>query len=303
MLSAYRSSLLTRLVFYLATAAMLVPANAVGAGEDVSPSLGMAQETGSRISDLRVAQASGLHADSAPVAILGEAAARIDGDAESCGRDDCALGILVAEAMRSHLLMANSDTVPDLTARAEAWPAETGIVAALVPSESFGSALAAGPVTPETLNAALPGGERLVEIEATGAALLAALEHGAAEFGTGSPRLLQVAGLRYSVDPDQPSGQRVAEVRLWRPAGIEFIRHGREWVVMHSSGRWTRIDPAARYRLATTDSLARGEGGYASLAGAEAAAIEHLALAAVLADYLRSHSPYAPVLDDRIALR
>jgi 5'-nucleotidase / UDP-sugar diphosphatase len=213
---------------------------------------------------------------------------------ERCGREDCPLGILVAEAMRAHLLATEAEAAAGPAAPTEPRGTAGGIVAALVPASALGEGLEAGVLTAEALAAALPGAERLVEVEVTGAALLAALEAGAAS--DGEPRLLQVAGMRYALDPAAPPGQRV-EARVWRDAGSEFIRHGNEWNVMRRSARWMRLDPEARYRVATTAALVGGPDGFAVPDGAA----EGPPLTEVVAAYLRAQAPYAPVSDGRIA--
>jgi 5'-nucleotidase / UDP-sugar diphosphatase len=220
-----------------------------------------------------------------------EVAAFVEGG-ERCGREDCPLGILVAEAMRAHLLATEAEAAAGPAAPTEPRGTAGGIVVALVPASALGEGLEAGAVTAE----ALPGAERLVEVEVSGAALLAALEAGAATIGSEPPRLLQVAGMRYALDPAAPPGQRV-DARVWRDAGSEFIRHGNEWNVMRRSARWMRLDPEARYRVATTAALVGGLDGFAVPDGAA----EGPPLTEVVAAYLRAQAPYAPVSDGRIA--
>ncbi|MBE2232518.1 MAG: 5'-nucleotidase C-terminal domain-containing protein, partial [Anaerolinea sp.] len=60
------------------------------------------------------------------------------------------------------------------------------------------------------------------------------------------------AGLRWSLDLSQPRGQRFASVQ----------------VQDKTSGQWQALEPQRRYVLVTSDYLASGRDGYATLAAA-----------------------------------
>lgn len=91
----------------------------------------------------------------------------------------------------------------------------------------------------------MPFGNTVMLLELSGAELLAALEHGLSKAPALSGRFPQVSGLTFSYDAGAPVGHRVTSAAL---AGAP-------------------IDPARRYRLATTDYLADGGDGYAMLKG------------------------------------
>ena len=229
--------------------------------------------------------ATGARADAEAEAPLATLAAPVKGDAASCGFDECAMGNLIAEAMLAHAASEADGSGPPR------------IAVAIVPADAIAGPLAAGPVARADLRAVLPEAARLVRFDLTGAELLAALEQGA----SGPGPLLQVAGLRYAFDPDLPAGQRVSEVRLWRPAGTVMVRHGNEWNLMHQSARWLRLDPAARYLVVATDALRREMAGFGMPASEPAQ--DGPPLLDVVAAYLRMRATDAPLLDGRITRR
>lgn len=89
----------------------------------------------------------------------------------------------------------------------------------------------------------MPFGNTVMLLELPGADLLAALEHGLSKAPALSGRFPQVSGIAFSYDAGLPVGHRVTGASL--------------------GGK--PIDPARRYRLATTDYLADGGDGYAML--------------------------------------
>jgi len=115
--------------------------------------------------------------------------------------------------------------------------------------------IAAGPVTMDTAFTVLPYNNVLVELELTGAQVLAALEDGVANHldkGQSTGSHPYAAGLRWSLDLSQPRGQRFASVQ----------------VQDKTSGQWQALEPQRRYVLVTSDYLASGRDGYATLAAA-----------------------------------
>ena len=101
-----------------------------------------------------------------------------------------------------------------------------------------------GPITKRAVRELLPFSNTVTLLEVTGLALRAALEHSVDELPRPTGHYLQTAGLQMAVDATRPPGRRVGEVRI--------------------GGRL--LDPAARYRVAVPDYLARGKDGYPMLA-------------------------------------
>lgn len=89
----------------------------------------------------------------------------------------------------------------------------------------------------------LPFGNTVMLLDVSGADLRAALEHGLSAVPAPAGRFPQIAGMRVEYDPAAPGGQRLRQVMVGTGA----------------------LEPARRYRLATTDFLADGGDGYAML--------------------------------------
>lgn len=102
----------------------------------------------------------------------------------------------------------------------------------------------AGPITKRDIRALLPFSNTVTLLEVTGAALRAALERSVDELPRPTGHFLQTAGIEMTVDATRPAGQRVGAVTI----------EGRP------------LDPAALYRVAVPDYLARGQDGYPMLA-------------------------------------
>lgn len=114
-------------------------------------------------------------------------------------------------------------------------------------------AVGAGKLSMNTAFALLPFANVLYELELTGAEVVAALEdavdHHLSGGANGSGAHPYAAGLRWDLDMSRPKGQRFANVQ----------RRDRQ------SGEWSALDPARRYVLVTSDFLADGKDGYATL--------------------------------------
>jgi len=98
----------------------------------------------------------------------------------------------------------------------------------------------------------LPFTNVLVEMNLTGAQVVAALEDGVANHldnaqSNGSHPY--AAGLRWNLDMSQAKGQRLSNVQVRNK----------------TTGAWTAIDPAKTYVLVTNDFVAAGGDGYATL--------------------------------------
>lgn len=92
----------------------------------------------------------------------------------------------------------------------------------------------------------MPFGNTVMLLEVSGADLLATLEHGVSKAPALSGRFPQVSGLSFAFDPKAPVGRRVVDASLGGQP----------------------VDPARRYRIATTDYLADGGDGYSMFKGA-----------------------------------
>jgi 5'-nucleotidase/UDP-sugar diphosphatase len=145
-------------------------------------------------------------------------------DNRTCYLGPCALGEMVAEAMRKAV-------------EAEiGWQNGGGLRAGLP----------AGEISVGDLLTMLPFGNTVARVRLRGVTIKAALENGLSRLPQASGRFPQLAGLRFTVDAARPVGQRVvgAEVR-------------------QADGSWKPLDPERAYLVATNDFLRRGGDGYA----------------------------------------
>jgi len=104
----------------------------------------------------------------------------------------------------------------------------------------------AGPITKRDVRGLLPFSNTVMLLEVTGTALRAVLERSVDELPRPTGHFLQTAGVRMTVDPARPPGQRVGPIEI----------EGRP------------LDPAGLYRVAAPDYVARGQDGYSMLAAA-----------------------------------
>lgn len=131
-----------------------------------------------------------------------------------------------------------------------------------------------GDISVQDVYTLLPFRSTLVELQATGAEIQAALEGAldaiVANNATGS--YPYAAGLRWRVDLNRPAGERLTEL-----------------AVRLADGGYAALDPARRYTVATIDFLADGKDGYGAFGGipAERRTDVGLDYAEAFLDYLR----------------
>ncbi|GAB4216947.1 MAG: NAD nucleotidase [Rhodoferax sp.] len=110
----------------------------------------------------------------------------------------------------------------------------------------------AGALSMNTAFTLLPFNNTLVELDLTGAEVVAALEDGVSSVvdGGSTGAYPYAAALRWDVDMSRPKGQRLSNVQVRDKAGAG----------------WAPLDPLRRYILVTNDFVAAGGDGYATLA-------------------------------------
>jgi 5'-nucleotidase len=133
-------------------------------------------------------------------------------DQSACRTGECAMGNLVAEAIRAH---ANAEV-------------------ALYNGGGLRASFAAGDITWGDVLTVLPFQNTLATLGLRGRDLRAALEHGFAQPGGG--RFPQIAGARVVWNPQAPAGSRIVELtvggqpvedeRVYRVATNNFLRRG-----------------------------------------------------------------------------
>lgn len=168
-----------------------------------------------------------------------------------------------------------ADATLEATARA-------GSVAAFVNAGGVRAGLDAGPVTYGHALSVQPFSNTLVQVEVTGAELMAALEQPMGHFPAEADGLLHPSrGTSYQVDTSLPPGQRVRQ--------------------LHIGGKPVDLD--ATYRVTVPSFIAGGGNGHTVIAGAkgfryDTGIIDVDALVA----YLAAHSPLAGQLEGRIVV-
>ncbi|MCF3974803.1 bifunctional metallophosphatase/5'-nucleotidase [Paracoccus salsus] len=200
--------------------------------------------------------------------VVAQTSAPIDGDRVNCRARECEMGNLVADAML--------DRVKD-----------QGIGIAIANGGGLRASIDAGPVTMGEVYTVLPFQNTLATFQLLGSDVIAALENGASQIEEGGGRFAQVAGIRYTIDPEAEPGSRVSDV---------MVRDGDEW---------SAIDPTATYGVVSNNFMRGGGDGYDVFATNARNAYDFGPdLAEVLADYLAGQGPaYAPSLDGRITIR
>ncbi len=143
--------------------------------------------------------------------------------------------------------------------------------------------VAAGTLSMNTAFTVLPFTNVLIELDLTGAEVLAALEDGVANHldrGQSSGSHPYAAGLRWDLDMSAPKGQRFSKVQVRSKA----------------TGGWTPLDPARTYVLVTNDFVAAGKDGFTTLGPIYAAGRfvnTYLLYTQTFVDYLSATGPLA----------
>jgi 5'-nucleotidase/UDP-sugar diphosphatase len=141
----------------------------------------------------------------------------------------------------------------------------------------------AGTLSMNTAFTVLPYTNVLVELDLTGAEVLAALEDGVAnhlDLGQSNGSHPYAAGLRWDLDMSQPKGRRFSNVQ----------------VRSKTTGAWTALGPAKTYVMVTNDFVAAGRDGYATLGPVYAAGRyvnTYLLYTQTVVDYLTATGPLA----------
>ncbi len=138
-------------------------------------------------------------------------------------------------------------------------------------------------LTRKDIFAELPFGNVGVLVEMSGVDLLASLEHGVSKVEEKAGRFPQVSGLTMTYDPKAPAGRRVIEATV--------------------GGK--PLDPAATYRVATNDYMAKGGDGYAAFPRAKTLidASGAVLLATIVMNYVESKKSVAPAVEGRVVAK
>lgn len=183
---------------------------------------------------------------------------------DACREGDCLGGMVTADAMLEY-------------ARPH------GAVIALCNGGAIRAAMPKGTVTMGDLMSIHPFGNMMVIREYTGEQLWEALEHGVSDEGGKGPRLLQVAGLRYTVDASRPAGKRIVRAE-----------------VVDAKGKTAPLSLKGRYGVIVPEYLARGGDGYEVLKSGKVLPSPDPIDLDLVESYLRAHNPLARPAAGRI---
>ncbi|MBQ3060391.1 MAG: bifunctional metallophosphatase/5'-nucleotidase [Desulfovibrio sp.] len=145
------------------------------------------------------------------------------------------------------------------------------------------AALPKGDISRGDLLTVHPFGNVFVMREYSGEQIWQALEHGVAGEGAKGPRMLQVAGLAYTIDSSKPVGQRIVKAE-----------------VVDAEGKVKPLVLKARYGVAISDYLANGGDGYEMLKDGKALPSPDPLVVDVLEQYIRKHTPLTTIQTGRI---
>jgi 5'-nucleotidase / UDP-sugar diphosphatase len=193
--------------------------------------------------------------------LIGKTLVKLDGDKNNVRAMETNLGDLITDAM-----LSKSNPPASI---------------AIINGGAIRSSVPAGNISLGQVLEILPYGNYLVSIELSGQQIIDSLENGVSQVDQLAGRFPQVAGMRYSWDPQSPAGSRIISVEAKKAGGYQLI------------------DPAAKYMIATNDFLAGGGDGYTGFMSGN---IYNSGLVdfEVLEDYIKTHSPLDPRIEDRI---
>jgi 5'-nucleotidase/UDP-sugar diphosphatase len=203
-------------------------------------------------------------------AVIGQAAVDLVGDKKVCRFEECNMGDLINDAIL--------------------WKTKAaGTQIAFTNGGGIRANIAKGDVTVGDVLTVLPFGNTIATFKLKGADVLAALENGVSQAenpeNPSTGRFAQVAGLRYTWDPEKPVGSRIVSVEVGSAA----------------TG-YKPLDPNATYNMAANDFMRKGGDDYKMFAEK---AIDPYDAGALLADavmeYIKANSPVSPAVEGRIS--
>ncbi len=188
--------------------------------------------------------------------VIGETQIRLVGDRELVRSQETNLGNLVCDVIRYY----------------------TGADIAIYNGGGIRAPAELGDLTLENAMEILAFNNEVVTLEMTGAQIVATLEHGVSAYGAASGRFLQVSGIRFFMDPENPVGERV--------------------LLAYVNG--DPLHPNKTYTLATNDFLAAGGDDYTMLGDAEQIALADMTDQQMFIRYIQDYSPLFPLVEGRI---
>ncbi|MFB6365712.1 5'-nucleotidase C-terminal domain-containing protein [Paenibacillus elgii] len=189
---------------------------------------------------------------------VGSTSVKLVGDREVVRKGESNLGNLIADAMID----------------------ETGADVAIMNGGGIRDSIAAGPITKGHVITVLPFGNYIQTKKVKGSDIAAALEHGVSAYPDSLGAFPQVGGITFELDPAQPKGQRVSEVKV----------------------KGQPIDPNKMYLLATNDFMAAGGDDYKMFKDYPLAG-DYSSLEESLIKYFQKKGEVNPQVENRIAIK
>jgi len=198
--------------------------------------------------------------------VVASAADVIEGNRDVCRAEECSMGNLVADAMLDRV-------------------ADQGVTIALANSGGLRASIDSGEITMGEVLTVLPFQNTLSTFQITGAGLLAALENGVSQVEEGAGRFPQVAGMKYTWDPNKAAEDgRIVEAMVL------------------IDGKWSALDAGTVYSVVTNNYVRGGGDGFKMFATDGQNAYDYgPSMEDVVAEYLGKNAPYKPYTDGRIA--
>lgn len=203
--------------------------------------------------------------------VIGETTVHLDGERADVRTRETNLGNLIADGM----VWKMKQFFPETTI-------------ALQNGGGIRASIDEGEITMGEIRTVLPFDNTLVAITLTGQELYEALENSVSQYPDHDGRFLQVSGVKFKFDPNQPAGQRVWLVE-----------------VLNQEGEYVPLDLEASYTVATNSFTAQGGDFYDSLKRAyEDGRMINIDIPdyEVLSEYIREFSPVSPQVEGRIVI-
>lgn len=203
--------------------------------------------------------------------VVGHTTVDLDGERENVRTKETNLGNLIADGM----VWKMKQFFPETTI-------------ALQNGGGIRASIAKGDITMGEIRTVLPFDNTLVAIQLTGQELYEALENSVSEYPKQDGRFLQVSGITFKFDPEQPAGQRVWHVE-----------------VLNTEGTYEPLQLDQMYTVATNSFTAKGGDFYDSLKRAyEDGRMENIDIPdyEVFSEYIQEFSPVSPEVEGRIIM-
>ncbi len=192
------------------------------------------------------------------------------GGQQICRLGECLMGNLVADAM----LWAANQAEPG-----------TNYQIAFQNGGGLRAPIMTGTVTMGDVLETLPFGNAIATFQLEGTYVKAALENGARTYPSANGGFAHVSGLRYTINADQPVGDRVSNIEVWNGTA------------------WEALVLTQTYNVVTNDFMRKGGDNYLMFRDYAINPYDFGPnLADALADYLGEFSPVTPEIEGRIII-